>query len=283
MKMRKTIVGILKYLILSAVLILAVFPIFYTIMGSFKTNMEIMTEPAKIFPASFTMDNYITAMQASEFNILSMLKNSIIYSGLTVLIMVAVASTSAYVFAKGNFPGKNQIFAVFVAMMFVVTGGVTIYATFEVYNFFHIPRNLWSLVALSIFTMPTANMYLVKGYIESLPHEIFEAAKIDGCGFMGSFWKIAFPLLKPIIATIIILGFQGSWNAYIMPTIFTVNNPEQATLMVGLMALKNAGSAATSWNLMLAGCVVAMIPVLVVYAFCNKYFVEGIAAGAVKG
>ncbi len=283
MKTRKIILELLKYLVLSVVLIIAVFPIFYTVMGSFKTNMEIMTEPAKIFPKSLTLDNYITAMQTSEYNLLTMLKNSIIYSALSVLIMVTIASSSAYVFAKGRFPLKKQLFAVFVAMMFVTTGGVTIYATFEVYNFFNVPRNLWSLVALSVFTMPTANMYLVKGYIESLPHEIFESAKIDGCGFMGVFSKIVFPLLKPIIATIVILGFQGSWNTYIMPTIFTVNNPEQATLMVGLMALKNSGNAATSWNLMLAGCVVAMIPVLAVYALCNKYFVEGIAAGAVKG
>ena len=283
MKIRKTLLGLLKYLVLSVILIIAVFPIFYTVMGSFKTNMEIMTEPAKIFPKNFAFDNYIIAMNESDYNLLTMLKNSIIYSALSVLIMVTIASSSAYVFAKGSFPLKKHIFAVFVAMMFVTTGGVTIYATFEVYNFFNVPRNLWSLVALGVFTMPTANMYLVKGYIESLPNEIFESAKIDGCGFMAVFMKIVFPLLKPIIATIIILGFQGSWNAYIMPTIFTVNNPEQATLMVGLMALKNSGNAATSWNLMLAGCVVAMIPVLIVYGVCNKYFVEGIAAGAVKG
>ena len=125
MKTRKTLLGLLKYLVLSVILIIAVFPIFYTVMGSFKTNMEIMTEPAKVFPKSFTFDNYITAMNESEYNLLTMLKNSVIYSALSVLIMVTIASSSAYVFAKGRFPFKKQLFAIFAAMMFVTTGGVT--------------------------------------------------------------------------------------------------------------------------------------------------------------
>ena len=123
----------------------------------------------------------------------------------------------------------------------------------------------------------------MKGYVESLPYAVDEAAKIDGCSFFQTFVHIIAPLLKPILATIAILQFKGSWNEYLYPTIFTLTEPNQRTLMVGLMALKNSGEAATSWNLMLTGSTIALIPVLVAYSVGNKYFVKGISAGAVKG
>ena len=91
------------------------------------------------------------------------------------------------------------------------------------------------------------------------------------------------PLLKPILATIAILSFQGSWNDYLLPAIFTTTKPEQRTLIVALVALKNSSGAATNWNLMLAGAVIALFPVLVAYGIGNKYFISGLASGAVKG
>ena len=90
-------------------------------------------------------------------------------------------------------------------------------------------------------------------------------------------------MITPILATIGILAFQGSWNEYLMPMIFTMTRPEQRTLIVGVIALKTSGEAASSWNLMLAGTTIALLPVLVAYAFGSKFFIEGIAAGAVKG
>ena len=101
--------------------------------------------------------------------------------------------------------------------------------------------------------------------------------------FFRTFISIIFPLLKPIIATIGILAFQSSWNEYLLPTLFTLTRPEQRTLIVGVVALKSSGEAASSWNLMLAGSAIAIIPVLIAYAFGNKYFIQGIASGAVKG
>jgi len=89
--------------------------------------------------------------------------------------------------------------------------------------------------------------------------------------------------LLPILATVAMLSFQGSWNEYLMPTIFTVSQPSQQTLIVGLMALKSSSGAATQWNLMLAGSVIALFPVLVAYAFGNRFFISGLSAGAVKG
>lgn len=134
-----------------------------------------------------------------------------------------------------------------------------------------------------MFNVPIVQIYLIKSYIDTLPDEIIEAAKIDGCKFFTTFIHIIAPLLKPVLATIALLIFQLSWNDYIMPTIFTMNRPEQRTLIVGLMALKNSGESASNWALMLAGSCVALIPVLFAYTTANKYFVKGLTAGAVKG
>ena len=274
---------IAAYIILTIVLLATLFPLIYTIACSFKSNSEIMAHPEVVFTKEPTFDNYVQCWTAPDFNVPLLLKNSIVYTLAQVFIQVMIACTSGYAFAKGHFKGKKIIFALFLSLMFIKVGGITIYATFNVLNFFHLPQSLYSLLILALFSVPITNMYLVRGNIESLPGAIDEAAKVDGASFPVIFFRVIFPLLKPIIATIAILAFQGSWNDYLMPTIFTLTRPTQRTLIVGLMALKNSSGAATSWNLMFAGSVIALLPVLVAYGFANKYFVSGIAAGAVKG
>lgn len=275
--------SVLAYTFLILVLLVTLFPLVYTLACSFKSNSEIMAHPEIIFTKTPTLDNYKLCWTSPDFNVPLLLRNSIVYTLASVFISVMIACTSGYVFAKGHFKGKKIIFACFLSLMFIKTGGIGIYATFNVLNFFHIPQSLYSLLLIALFGVPVSNMYLVRGNIESLPAAIDEAAKVDGASFPVIFFKVIFPLLKPIIATIAILGFQGSWNDYLMPTIFTLTRPTQRTLIVGLMALKNSAGAATSWNLMFAGSVIALIPVLFAYGFANKYFVSGIAAGAVKG
>ncbi len=282
MKTKSTALNAFKYIFLSVVLIITIFPLIYTILGSFKTNIEIMTEPWKVFPAKPTLDNYITAFSSEDFNVPLMFYNSLWYTLASVLISILITSMGGYVFARGDFPGKKIIFGCFVSLMFIQLGGIGIYATFEILTALHISRSLYSLLLLKVFGVPIVNIYLVKGYISNIPKSIDESAKIDGCSFFGIYRYIILPLIGPILATVAILSFQGSWNEYIMPNIFTLTRPEQQTLIVGLMHLKNSDGAATSWNLMLAGTTITLIPVLVAYAVANKYFVSGLAAGAVK-
>ena len=271
------------YTILTIVLLITLFPLIYTFACSFKSNSEIMAHPEIVFTKTPTFDNYVQCWTATDFNVPLLLRNSIIYTLAHVFISIMLSCMAGYVFAKGHFKGKNVIFALFLSLMFIKMGGISIYATFNVLNFFHLPQSLYSLLIMALFGVPITSMYLVRGNIESLPGAIDEAAKVDGASFPVIFFRVIFPLLKPIIATIAILSFQGSWNEYLMPTIFTLTRPTQRTLIVGLMALKNSSGAATSWNLMFAGSVIALLPVLVAYGFANKYFVSGIAAGAVKG
>ena len=279
----KYLPSILKHTFLILLMLVIVFPIIYTILCSFKSNAEILAHPETIIPLNPTLDNYKQAWNTSNFSVSKMLFNSIYYTLGMVIITLIMSAVAGYVFTRGNFPGKKTIFAVFTALMFVSLGTITMYPYFEVLDFIHIDKSLSALLLIRCFGMPTANVYLVKGFLEGIPKELDEAAKIDGCGFVGIFAKIIFPLLKPILATIAILTFQGSWNDYLNPLIFTMSKPEQRTLIVGIVQLKSTGEAAASCNLMLAGTTIALIPVLIAYIFANRYFVEGIAAGAVKG
>lgn len=283
MKIKNIIIDIFLYVVLFAVLIVVAFPLIYTVASSFKTNTEILVNPERVFSISPTVENYITAFNSPDFNVGQLLWNSVWYTILNVLIMVGTSTMCGYVFARGKFPFKKIIFTCFSALMFIKTGGIGIYATFQLLNVLHLPQSLWTLLLIHLFSVHIVYIYLVKGYVSSLPTALDEAAKIDGCGLFGTFIHIILPLLKPIVATVSIMAFQNSWNDYIMPTIFTMSRPEQRTFMVGLMALKNSSGAATSWNLMLAGAVIAMLPVTIAYAFGNKYFVKGLADGAVKG
>ncbi len=200
-----------------------------------------------------------------------------------VFFTILTSSMAGYVFARMYFPGAKVIFTAFSTLMFVSFGAITIYPTFDVLNVLGMSDSLWGLIVMKIFGVSTVNIYLVRSYVRTLPQGMEEAAQIDGCSVIGTFFRIVMPLLKPIIATITILSFQASWNEYLLPTLFTLTRPDQRTLIVGVAALKSSSKAAVAWNLMLAGSTIALVPVLIVYAFANKYFVKGIAAGAVKG
>ncbi len=272
-----------SYIILILALLIMLFPVVYTLLSSFKSNMEIMTEPERIIPREFSFENYIKAWTSEEFNVPRMLLNSLYYTIINVTITLTISSMAGYVFSRGNFPGKKIVFGCFISLMFIQGTSISIYPQFEVLNALHIGKGLNGLLFMNLFSIPIANIYLVRGFVDTLPKELDEAAAIDGCGFFGTFLRIILPLLKPVLATIGILAFNGSWNAYLLPAIFTTTKPEQQTLMVGLMALKSSSGAATNWALMMAGSIIALFPVLIAYAFGNKYFVDGIAAGAVKG
>ncbi len=277
------IANIFAHFVLMIALLVTIFPLLYTILASFKTNAEILANPAAIFPKEPTLNNYIEAWNSDSFNVLRMTFNSTYY---TIAIVAATLMSSAlggYVFARGEFRGKNFWLAAFSLLMFFNMGSVVIYPTLKILNVLHVPKSLFGLMITKIFAVSIVNIYLVRSYVYSLPQGIEEAAEIDGCGFAGIFFRIILPLLKPIMATIGVLAFQGSWNDYLMPMIFTLSDPDSRPLIVGVVSLSKSGASAASYNLVFAGTTIALIPVLIAYCIGNKYFVSGLAAGAVKG
>lgn len=283
MKKNRKIPNLFAYIVITAVLLITLFPLIYTVSASFKTNSEILANPAAIFPETPTFQNYIDAWNSDVFDIKRMTFNSIYYTVAIVAATLVTSSMGGYVFARGQFRGKSFWLAAFSLLMFFSMGSVTVYPLLKILNFLHVPKSLPGLMIVRMLGVNIINIYLVRSYVYSLPVGIEEAAEIDGCGFAGIYFRIVLPLLKPIMATIGVLAFQGSWNDYLMPMIFTLSNPKQQPLIVGVVALSNSGESAASYNLVFAGTTIALIPVLLAYAVGNKYFVSGLAAGAVKG
>lgn len=280
-KMMKSFSKAFIYIILILITIFALFPVVYTILGSFKGNMELLAEGNQLFPRKFVMDNYEQAWEMANFQKYTI--NSLFMSGTIVLGTIFTTTIAGYVFERGKFPMKNLLFTLVVSSMFVSLGSLTLYPTFVIAKVFGINKTLWGVIIIRVFGLNVTNLFITRSYIRSLSKEIDEAAKVDGCSFFGIYWRIIFPLLKPLIATIAILEFRHSWNDYLMPMVFTLSNPDRMPLIVGIMNLKSSGEAASSWNLMLAGSSIALIPMIVVYLMFNRFFIEGLTAGSVKG
>lgn len=280
---KRTIQRLPAYLFLILIFIITMYPLVYIICASFKTNHEIMTANSQLLPKNFTWENYVIAWNSEDFRVPVLFKNSVIYSVCVVVCQLASAAMGGYVFAKGHFSGKKLVFGIMTSLMFVNLGGATTVPVLKIVNALHLGGTIWGLLLTRLFGINVTGIYLVMGYIQTLPKELDEAGTIDGCGFFKIFTAITLPLLKPVLITIGILAFQSSWNETLMPTIFTMSRPEQRTLTAGLYALKNVGESASQWNLMMAGSVISMLPVLIIFLFANKYFITGIASGAVKG
>ena len=278
-----TAYNVFVYVFLALFAFLMLYPILFLILSSFKTNMELMLGTKSIFPQNPTLDNFSQIWKSDSFKFGIMLGNSMYYTAANVAITLVSSSLIGYVFARAEFPLKKLWMGIFTALMFVSFGGITIYPTFEILSFFKLSGSIHGLIFTKLFGINIVNVYFIKSYISTLPRELDEAAEVDGCSFIGIFFRVLLPLLKPIIATLAILAFNGSWNDYLMPTLFTISKPNQRTLTVGIMALKNSSESVTAWNILYAGTVLSLIPVSIAYIVGTKYFVSGLVSGAVKG
>lgn len=277
----KPLSAIAKTIFLLVVLIIAVFPLVYIILASFKTNAEILTAGASILPKKFVVNNYVQAWQLANFRLYTW--NSLYMTFFVVIGSIITTTTLAYALQRGRFIGKKVIYTLMMSTMFISLGSSALYPQLQVAKLLGIHTSLVGVIIIRVFGVHVTNVFIAMGYLKSISFEIDEAAKIDGCSFIRIYWNIILPLLKPLIATIGLLSFRAAWNDYMLPMVFTLANPKKAPLIVGVVSLRNSGEAASSWNLMLAGTTIALVPMLTVYLFLNRYFISGLTSGAVKG
>ncbi len=271
----------LLFVFMLVVALLTLYPIIYVFFGSFKENKELLVGGVNIFPETFVIQNYIDAWEQADFATYT--KNSFFLGIAIMLFSLILSSMAGYVFARKKFRGKELIYGLFVAFMFINVGSVSLRPLFELAIGLHMNTSLWSVVLISAGGGQATSIFLVRGYMNTIPKELDEAAKIDGCTFFQTFYMILLPVLKPILATVALLSFRGGWNEYILPLVFTMTTPEQRPLTVGVNMLKNAGDGAAAWNIMFAGATIAIVPMLLIYICSSRYFIEGLTAGAVKG
>lgn len=280
MKRNKLLLSIPLYLLLTVFAVFVIFPVFYIIISSFKSTSDILASTS-FFPTALKFDNYIRAWKLSNFQ--TYMWNSIFMCSFIVIGTIITSITTGYVFSRGNFKGKNLILVIITSSMFISAGSLYLYPQLKMAKFLNMNTSLWGVIIIYIFGINVTNLYISKGFIDSIPKEIDEAAKVDGCSFFRIFYNIIFPLTKPLIATVGLLSFMNSWNDYLLPMVFTLGNPKSQPLVVGIISMKSSGETISSWDLMMAGTTMAVVPMLIVFICLNKYFVAGLTSGAVKG
>ena len=279
-KNRITFGRICIYVVLILMTIYCAFPLIYAFFGSFKSSVEFLNGGANILPAEWEFSKYGKAWKEANFAQYTI--NSLIISGMTVVLTLIVGSMAAYVLARTSFRAKPALLAVLGLVMFI-PNVVLIFPIFHMCQTLHLMGNIWSIIITQTASGLPFLVILMQSYMVSISKEMDEAAEIDGCSFFKKFYLIILPLSKPILATAALFAFKNAWNSYLLPLALSLSKPEIRPLTVGVIALKDMGEGISAWNIMIAGSVLAIFPMVVVYLFMNRFFIEGITAGSVKG
>jgi len=265
----------LRYTLLGAAAVAALYPLLFTFLSSFMTAEEAGRYPPPLFPEGLYLGNFATALELAP--IPRFLWNSFVMAGAITLGQLVTCSMAAYAFAFVGFRGKAALFAAFLSTM-MIPWEVTI-----IPNYLTIKTLGWmdSYPGLIVpFLASAFGVFLLRQFFLQLPKELFEAARIDGCGHARMFFLLALPLGRPALATLTVYTFLNQWNSYLWPLLVT-NREEMRTVQIGVTMLQ--WEEMMSWNLVLAGVTMVLLPSLLLLAFGLKQLVRGMTAGAVKG
>lgn len=273
---------ILRGIVWVLMLILAlfmVFPILYIILGSFKENSELLVGGTNILPSHWVFSNYSDAWKQANFATYTM--NSIFLALGVMTITLLTSTMSGYVFSRRNFRGKELLYSLFVAFMFINVGSVSLRPLFELAVKLHMNKNLFSVILISVGTGQATYIFLCRGFVNSLPKELDEAAKIDGANSLQIFTKIMLPAVKPVMLAVLVMSLVYNWNDFFSPLIY-LNDNKKFTIAIGLQFFKGS-QGNVQIGQMMAMSLVALLPVLIIFAVCQKYFIQGIKMSGLKG
>jgi len=252
-----------------------VIPFLWMLSTSLKNNQQAYVFPPIWIPDPIVFENYRTVWEALPFD--RFLLNSTIVAVLVTLGQLATCSMGAFAFARLRFPGRDKLFLIYLATM-MVPFHVTMIPVFILVRSLKWLDTYQGLIIPSLFS--AYGTFLLRQFFRSIPTELEDAARIDGCSYWRVFWNIILPLSKPALATLGIFVFMWSWNNFLWPLLIT-NTLEMKTLPLGLSYF--LGQFTVYWNLLMAGTTIALVPVLVVFFFAQRYFVEGITLTGLKG
>lgn len=266
---------VIVFAILVLCMVITLLPFIWMILTSLKTQSEAITIPLQILPDKLLFSNYVSVFKKVPFA--KMYLNSIISTGVVVGVQIILCSMAAYAFGRIKFLGRNVIFAALLAVLMVPS------------SFFILPQYLLLQKMGLLNTIPALfipglfsafGTFLMRQFFMALPNDLEDAARIDGCNHFMIFTKIMFPLVKPGVVALAILTLRSAWNDLMWPMIVNTS-PEKMTLSAGLSFLQ--GQYTTDYPIMMAGAVLAVLPLLVLFAIFQKQFIEGIALQGIKG
>jgi len=249
-------------------------PFIWMISTSFKSAESVFTYPPQWIPKHPTIEQYQKLFR--EVNFLQFFKNTVIVALGITLFSLFLNSLGGYAFAKYRFPGREKIFALLLATM-MVPGQITMIPVFLMLKSIGLINSYWGLIipaGASAF-----GIFLMRQFITTIPNDLIESARIDGCSEFRIYWTIILPLCKPVIAALGIFTFMGSWNAFLWPLIVMIKE-DMYTLPVALANL--SGQYATKFGLLMAGAVVVVAPVIIVFILAQRYVIKGVAVTGLK-
>ncbi|GAA4531031.1 hypothetical protein GCM10023160_33000 [Brachybacterium paraconglomeratum] len=258
---------------LTALALLVLIPLLWTVLGSFKSPSELAQRPPTLLPQQWHPENYVEAL--TGFDMLRYLTNSVIVVVVTTILTLAVNSMAAYALSRYNFRGRDLLFLVTLATIMVPLQVILI-PVYQVTASLGLTNSLWGVILPAIAT-PTG-VFLLRQYMLTIPDELIDSARVDGAREFGIFWRVVLPLCKPALAVLAIFSVLWRWNDFLWPLVVT--NEATRTLPVALQRF--ASQEVVPFNLVLAISVVSMIPVLICFLVFQKQIVQGIAASGMK-
>lgn len=261
-------------IILLVIVILTFFPYYFMVISSFKNNAEISAHPFTV-TLPFRIENYIS----SFWMILGYFKNSLIVTGVSVIFTSLIAISSSYVFAKFEFPGKSFLY-MFILAFLMIPGVLTLIPQYVLVSDMKMIGTYWAAILPFVATAQIQFIVVLRPYIEGLPQDLFEAAKLDGAGGIKTFFYVVSPLIKPTLTSQMLLTFLNSWNDFVWPMLTLSSNRKLKTITLGLYSYRDVQQIL--YGPMFAGFVLAAIPLVILFSVNMKNFIGGLTAGAVK-
>jgi multiple sugar transport system permease protein len=274
--LRRTI----AYALMIGYALLMFVPFAWTVITSLKTRADSLH--LTLIPNPVSLEGWQYTLQALEPSIFTLFLNSAMIAGAVTITNLVLGSLGGYAFARMRFPGREVLFLVVLATLMIpdTLRMVPMYAMFSALG---LTRGFGQYVSIVlVLAISATSIFLLRQYFLSIPKDLEEAARIDGAGFFTTFWRVMLPLAGPALAAVAILQFQGSWNSLFWPNIL-LRDQAHYTIPQALYFFRESGGFSTNWPPLMALITLATIPILVLYIFFQRYFVEGVAASGVKG
>ncbi len=281
---------LLRWAIIILALCFALFPVIWIISASFNTNGSMVSQT--LFPEGVTsfkelMVNYRELFNNDQIPFWRWMQNSLIISVISTVLILLVTAMSAYAFSRFRFRGRrNLLLSIFLIQVFPnILAMVALYLMLLQIGK-HIPMlgldTYGGLIMIYLGGGMAMNIWLMKGFFDTIPRDIDESAMVDGATYWQSFWYLIFPLVRPIMAVVGLLSFVGIFNDFVLARIM-LSERENWTLMVGMFSFVQGGEFSTEWGIFAAGSLIASVPVVILYLALQRFIVGGLTVGAVKG
>lgn len=266
-----------RYAVLVVGAVVMVLPFVYMVSTSFKSQAYVLTIPPQFIPHPATVSNYTTVWSANDFAKYFM--NSLVVAVATTVISLLLSSMMAYGFARFAFPGREWLYRLLLLGL-MIPAMMLIIPQFILAKYLGLLDSLAGLVVFYVAGSLSLNTFLLRGFFEDVPAELEQAMLVDGAGAWTRYWRLILPLARPVLATATIFTFLASWDEFAW-SLTIINTPAKQTLPLAISLLQ--GENSTLWGLVFAASAIAVVPVIVVFLLFQRYFVQGLTSGAVKG